>query len=197
MGRKSLATERTSQILDAFETCIVRHGLEGATLQRIANEAGMRVSMIDHYIGKRDALVEAMTARFFKTYKRDTAAFLATLPVEDRLTHLLDFYFSDASLQYRSQDTIIMGELMTVSERDVAVREQLIGIYRLIESGFYDVIRQQYPQVSAETAAQTAYALMSLWYGNSSFIWLGFDQKRLTWVRHSAELLVQTLDKVH
>lgn len=30
MGRKSLATERQTEILDAFERCVVQYGLERA-----------------------------------------------------------------------------------------------------------------------------------------------------------------------
>ena len=194
MGRKSLTKERTAQILDAFETCIVRHGLEGATLQHVADEAGLRLSMINHYIGKRDALVKAMIARFIETYERDTAAFLQLLPHNNRLDHLLDFYFGAASLQYRPQDSIIMGELMTLSGRDAAVREQILGVYRLIEQSFLDEIERKYAGVSAEKIQQTAYGLMSLWYGNSSLIWLGFDQGRMKWMRESAEYIIQQLE---
>ena len=193
MGRKSLATERIAQILDAFEACIVRHGLEGATLQRIADEAGMRISMIDHYIGKRDALVRAMTTRFFETYKRDTAAFLQMLPAENRLDHLIDFFFSEASQSYRPQDFIIFGELMMLGGRDEAVQQQMVEIYRLIETNFYDEIRNKYPHVSAENAQRAAYALLTLWYGNSTFVWIGFDQQRIRWTRQSAEMILQKL----
>ena len=74
MGRKSLASERTSQILDAFERCIVQYGLEGATLKRIAKEAGVKLSMIHHYIGNRDMLVKSMVKRFIDTYRHDFQA---------------------------------------------------------------------------------------------------------------------------
>ena len=40
--RPSLAAERTAQILDAFARCIGTHGLEGTSLQRIADEAGVQ-----------------------------------------------------------------------------------------------------------------------------------------------------------
>lgn len=36
MGRKSLANERTAQILDAFKRCITQYGLDVSFLPRIA-----------------------------------------------------------------------------------------------------------------------------------------------------------------
>ena len=41
MARPSVKDERTEAILAAFERCVARHGVEGATLQRTADEAGL------------------------------------------------------------------------------------------------------------------------------------------------------------
>lgn len=57
MPRPRLSDTRRPQILDAFSTCIARHGLEGTTLERIAEVAGMKRTILRHYIGNRDNLV--------------------------------------------------------------------------------------------------------------------------------------------
>jgi len=51
MGRKSLAKERTAQICDAFERCIVARGRAANSLPRVAGEAGVQLSAINHDIG--------------------------------------------------------------------------------------------------------------------------------------------------
>ena len=60
VGRRSLASTRRPQILRAFEACVLRYGLEGSSLERIAQEAGVRRSLIRHYFGNRNELTEAL-----------------------------------------------------------------------------------------------------------------------------------------
>ena len=146
MGRKSLAKERTTQILDAFEACIVDLGLAGATLQQVADRAGVRLSVIDHYIGKREALITAMVARFIEAYQQETAAFLQALPENGRLTTLLNFYFSEAGVFYRPQDSVILTELTALGERNPAIKQQLYTLYQSMETSFYQEIGRVQPR---------------------------------------------------
>src|SRR5215471_6974743 len=62
MGRPSLADTRRPQILRAFEDCVLKYGLEGSSLERIAQQAGVRRSLIRHYFGNKDELAEALVA---------------------------------------------------------------------------------------------------------------------------------------
>ena len=41
MGRPSIKAERREQILDAYETCVARFGVGGASLEKIAETAGL------------------------------------------------------------------------------------------------------------------------------------------------------------
>lgn len=193
MGRKSLAPERKNQILDAFEKCIVAHGLAGATLQRVAEEAGVKLSMIPHYFGNRDGMMQAMIARFIDTYRRDFANMLDNLPQENRLEALLDMYFSDELQDYRPQDTIIVGELMTLAERDLDVRQFLIEIFQLFEDVFVTELQRVFGDDDAAQHRKLAYLFTALWYGHSSLIWLGFDQERHAWAREATGQLMEIM----
>ena len=64
MARPRVTEERSRQILDAVEVCVARHGLEGASLQRIAEQAGLARGLLRHHVGNREALIEAMAERF-------------------------------------------------------------------------------------------------------------------------------------
>ena len=50
MGRPNLTEVRTSEILDAFERCVARFGLEGSSLERVAEEAGIDPLSIDPWV---------------------------------------------------------------------------------------------------------------------------------------------------
>ena len=191
MGRKSLAKERTEEILNAFEACIVEYGLSGATLQRVADHAGIKLSMIDHYIGNREALVSAMVERFIMIYEEDTDAFLSSLPETNRLEQLLDFYMSDTGIFYRSKDTAILAELIALGDRDTAVKQQVLDLYRSLDESFYTEVRRTVKSATEAQCRQVAYLLLTLWVGHATLRWQGFEVERHIWVRETAEMLVQ------
>ena len=60
MGRPNLTEVRTAEILDAFERCVARYGLEGSSLERVAEEAGVKRSILRHYIGNRDEMITGL-----------------------------------------------------------------------------------------------------------------------------------------
>ncbi len=185
MGRKSLVTERQTQLLDAFETCIVRDGLAGATLQRVADEAGVKLSVIHHYIGKRQDLINAMVARFIERYQTDTQAYLQQLPTQNRLSHLLDFYFSATGVFYQSQDTVILNALLSLGDRDPQVKQQLNALYTQLVSDFDSLIAEADPDKPIHARQAMAHNLLSLWLGHATLRWLGFSAETDTWARQA------------
>ena len=68
MPRPSLKDAKSKEILDAFVRCAARFGLDGSTLERIADEAGIQRPMIRHYLGNRDQMIakllEHVNSRF-------------------------------------------------------------------------------------------------------------------------------------
>lgn len=51
---------RRPQILDAFAACVARYGIDGSTLDRVAEEAGVTRALVRHYLGNRDEVVVAL-----------------------------------------------------------------------------------------------------------------------------------------
>ena len=64
MPRPSLKAQRSVEILDAYERCVSRYGVEGATLEKIAKEAQLQRSLLRHNVGNRDDLLYALVDRF-------------------------------------------------------------------------------------------------------------------------------------
>jgi len=190
MGRKSLAVERRSQILDSFEECIVIYGLEGATMQRISAKAEVKLSMIPHYFGNREGLVSAMIDRFLETYRADFENFLESVAPTARLAALLDLYFSDIYSSYRPQDNVIMTELMGLAQRQPAVKQQLLEIFQLFEDLFCQELQRVYPDALKQSCQKVAHILISLWYGNATLIWLGFGSEYGEWTREMVEVIL-------
>lgn len=68
MPRPSLKNQRSEEILDAYLTCVARFGLEGATQERIAAEAGVKRPLLRHYLGNREQMVAALCVHVVKTF---------------------------------------------------------------------------------------------------------------------------------
>ena len=83
MPRPDLTEQRTAEILDAFERCIVRHGLDGSSLEKIGEEAGMKRPILRHYVGNREALVMALAERVIDAIDATRLAVIDTLDTLD------------------------------------------------------------------------------------------------------------------
>ena len=80
MPRPSVKDQRREEILTAFARCVALYGVEGATLEKIAAEAGIARPAVRHFVGNRDELVEALTAHVKKDYTEKVDQLFAYLP---------------------------------------------------------------------------------------------------------------------
>ena len=53
MARPRVTAERREEILAAFARCVARDGVEGASLQQVADEAGLARGLLRHHLGQR------------------------------------------------------------------------------------------------------------------------------------------------
>ncbi|MEM1173498.1 MAG: TetR/AcrR family transcriptional regulator [Pseudomonadota bacterium] len=88
-----MKAERRETILDAYERCIVRHGVEGTTLEQLADEAGLARALIRHNVGNKEDLLNAYIERFLDRSKADTELLMQALPAENRVAAMLDYLF--------------------------------------------------------------------------------------------------------
>ncbi len=95
MGRPSKKAERAAEILDTYETCIAKYGIEGTTLERLANEAGMARALIRHHAGNRDDLIKAATDRFVERSTSYMQSMRDYLPQNGRVRAMLDLLFDE------------------------------------------------------------------------------------------------------
>ncbi len=93
MARPDIKESRREQIIDAFEFCVARYGVEGATLAKTAEQAGLARPLVRHNVGNRDDLVDALTKRFLKRSREAMDSFLAALPQDERSETAIEWLF--------------------------------------------------------------------------------------------------------
>jgi AcrR family transcriptional regulator len=194
MGRKSLADERREEILAAFERCIGRYGID-VPLEQIADEAGVQRSLIRHYLGNRDELVDQVIARIAEAYPRRLAALLAPA-LAAGTSGVLDFLFADALKDDGIEadwDAVIMAVVNTAQGRYPQAKERVAQIIVAMVEHLAEALAQLFPQATATRRYAVAYSLFCLAQMNDSLLWLGLAPRHTLLARASAACLLDDL----
>ncbi|MGI9285733.1 MAG: TetR/AcrR family transcriptional regulator [Pseudomonadales bacterium] len=191
MGRPSVTEKRAEEILDAFEVCVAKYGVEGATLEKIAEHAGLARALIRHHIGNRDELLQALLERFLTRSKRETQALFALLPVKGRakalITHLFDSSFSD------TQFALVTAALIAAAPNHEKLKPRLrTWVVEFTESVARE-IQHSYPDADATDTFDVAAGIVGIYFNVESFMPLGRMGKLQSASTHAAERLISTL----
>lgn len=195
MGRRSLAVERREQILAAFERCVTKYGLDGATIDLIATEAKVKPSIIRHYIGNWDDLVKALMDRVIASYREMIDKNFGTLPEDKKLDGSLDVLFSDQSI-HPVQARMVLGIMMTTKEQYPAAKRRLVEFMEEMVGEFAKALHHRYPNAPMLVCRETAYSIVCLSVANDSFAQMGVEKEYLRHARASADILVHNLGKI-
>ena len=99
MPRPSLKDQRSEEILDAYLTCVARFGLEGATQERIAAEAGVKRPLLRHYLGNREEMIVALTGHVVAGFAEITDAMRHHLGPDGSNAQLIAALFDEEQSQ--------------------------------------------------------------------------------------------------
>lgn len=94
VGRPSNRAARFHQVMEALTHIVARHGLDGASLDLIAKQAGMSRSLVRHHIGNRQAMLAALQDHVLDSFERQRTDLIASLPETGRAEALIDALFS-------------------------------------------------------------------------------------------------------
>lgn len=95
MPRPSLKSQRSEEILDAYMTCVARFGLEGATQERIAAEAGVKRPLLRHYLGNREQMIAALNTHVAGSFNALTSELDDVLASTETSTELIEILFAE------------------------------------------------------------------------------------------------------
>ncbi len=192
MPRPSVKTERTEEILDAFERCVARFGVEGSTLEKIAEEAGLRRSLLRHYIGNRDDLLDALVARFLDRSSQDSDELFAALPAEGRAAALIDFLFDES---YADAQAVLVADALVAAS---AHRPELAPKLRSWIEGFAERIAAElgrcFPTAEPGACQAVAAGLVGIFFTVDSLNPLGSMRGFRSDARAAAHRLVASLE---
>ena len=190
MARAKIEDKRKEQILQAFEACVIRHGLAKTTLQKVADEVGLPRSLVRYFVGNRSDMVDLLIARMIERGE----AMLATAQQGGKasnLNDLLDTVFDGAFNNETSNN--VVGELWYLAERDLTIRARLADMYGRITDAL--VTQMTLEKIGPDLAEReaVAHALLSLAYGEASFNGIGLQKNNSISSRRLADALIKEL----
>lgn len=192
MARPSVREERTEAILDAFERCIARFGVEGASLQRIADEAGLARALLRHHVGNREELIAVLARRFADRTAAETADFLAELPAEGRLQAMIDILF-DARYASPDSEVIVAEALIAAARTRPELRGILLRWYDDFEAALAGELRAAYPAAAEDAVRTVATGLTGIYFNVDSLTSLEPPEALRVRARAAAIRLIGTL----
>jgi TetR/AcrR family transcriptional regulator len=115
--REELTGEMESRIVASAMKVFVKNGKAGASMQEIAQEAGINRTLLNYYFRKKDKLFELVFERVFLQYVTEIAKiFNAQMLALEKLDRLIDYYF-DLLSNNPAIPVFLFQELSTSPER--------------------------------------------------------------------------------
>jgi len=177
-GRPSVADERIEQILDAYTRCVARYGMEGTTLQLVADEAGMARGNMRHYVGNRDELRRLFGKRMVARYADRARSVTSGEPTGKQSEKLVRYFFSED--RTHNDDYAAIDAMFAASRYNEGLRNRLRAVYAGLESLVAAALVADHPGRSPAVYEDAAYQIITLAYGHWTLSSLGFPRTRAT-----------------
>ncbi len=193
MGRPDRSKERIEQILDAFETCVASHGLEGTKLEMVAQEAGIQRSLIRHYLGNREAVLVAWAQRSIDRYRESLDELVEALPKRKPCIALVDYLFLQ-STSGPSDAELALDILIASSDRHDECRSMISDFIQDMVALVADQMATQYPSASRNSRFEIANAIVAMSFCAESLHPLRLPPKHKKAWKKVAKRLVTSLE---
>lgn len=156
--REESRGQKINHILSVAASLFASEGLSGVSMRRVASDAGVTLSTLQHYFGNHQNLVELTINSVFDLYVADFTAIARdrSAPAQERFLRVMDelLGFVEAPVleafyvhlwAAAAQDTVIMNH----------VRQGYAGYFEALES----IIGQMRPDWQVERVSSTALAI--------------------------------------
>jgi AcrR family transcriptional regulator len=189
MGRPSLADVRRPQLLDAYAACLIRYGVKGTSLDRVAEEAGVTRGLVRHYLGNRDEILRALGShvrdRYVAWVRDSRSRRTGSDPGDTAIDWLLD--------EQPPELYAVIDALFTEARRDPTIAAVLRDLYQALFEALDGELAAAHPDADPAARRQVALALVSFGFADTDFAAIGFRPRRRQEYRAIAQRLVETL----
>ncbi|MBT3437069.1 MAG: TetR/AcrR family transcriptional regulator [Oceanospirillaceae bacterium] len=169
MSRPSVKAEKKTAIMSAFVRCIAKRGLDATSLDDIAQESGISRSLVRHFAGNREDLVNQVAdyvAYEFETIWRQQEQAHRSDSSDDWLATVL--FTTDPEGDYKAMLPAFYA-LLSAAHRYPRVSERMTQCFEIYVADLTEELQQRHPKAGLDACQQVALGVISIY-----FAWDGF-----------------------
>lgn len=174
-------------VLAAAGRCIARHGIDGATLEKVAAESGMIRSHVRHYVGNRADLFAVFRSRILERYAPPDLAEAQAAGINATELALGFLFDQEADLD----DYAAIDAILAAARHNDSLHTDVQAAYARIEAFVAEAITADNPQWSELRVATTASQVLMLTYGHATLASVRLASARLGGARALAAQLME------
>ena len=191
LARPSTKEKRRQEILDAFEVCVARYGIEGATLERIAETAQLARPLIRHNIGNRDDLIDVFLERFVESSKSKTREIEKYLPDRHKANALVAILFDDTGTD--NQSVLVASALVIAGATNKKIADTIRDWTTEFVAFFSGIIEADFPSATKNDIKTVATGIVGIYFNYASLKPLGQIQDVQKHSKNVVERLIASL----
>jgi AcrR family transcriptional regulator len=167
-------------------------------MERVAEEAELKRSIIRHYIGNREEVMKALVDTITDVFVKEITANLENLPAQSLLPGLLDILFPESSYAFYGAKVydLLMDKLLAASDRESYIKGLIAIAFATLNEKITATLARAYPKAPVERCEHVAYTVSCLGEGYLRFLYLGIkSEEHNAALRHFASELFNTLKR--
>lgn len=178
-------------LLDAFTTCVARYGLDGSTLERISEEAGVGRPLLRHYLGNREEMVAKLLDHVVFKFQDVTDQLDTMLPDTGRVDFIMEALFGNYG--HSPEDAAVFQALVAASDRHPEIKQPLLQFVERFENLVARELIADYQKAGEERCRIIATGICGLYFNTDAVRPLGPGDIWLQRQRRAAESLLASL----
>lgn len=192
MARPIVKEQRRTEILDAFEDCVARYGVEGATLAKTAEQAGLARALIRHNVGNREDLLSALVERFLEKSRQAAEQMIEALPQTGRSETLVGWLFDPSYSDPRM--VRVAGALIAASAEDKALAMHMQDWLKAFVGALDEVFADEHTNASPDQVLAVAAGIAGIYFNVEALYPLGDVEALSKASERAAFLLLASLE---
>lgn len=166
VGRPSNRDERYEQVMQALVQCVGRFGLEGTTLSKVAEVAGLSRPLIRHHLGNRAEMIGELQDYVLRRFDEDVEALVTSLPKTGAGPFLIDLLFSPRAVTDPGM-TMAFAALTAHARTDPSLQQKCQERIFAMEEAVAHALAADAPE--AEAARRAAHGIVALYFNLTAF----------------------------
>ncbi len=191
MPRPNLQAERKAQILSAMGSCVARYGLWGATLEKVAEEAGLARALLRHNIGNRETLIEEFIDHYLYENQKSSAEFFQALPANNQTQTLIALLFDP---EFSDPESVLIAEaLIAAGADDQALNKRMKNWTMDFVNRVEKVLLHDFPNSDESHLKSVAAGITGIYFNVASMSPLGDIPQLRQASKEAALILISSL----